>query len=437
MEKNEEYQAWKKERKIFRWVATIAILFYGLESQLTTLSIVYYMMDRYHITKDQVSVYYSIAQSLFAGVQMFSSLVLGRYVDHTRNIRKILIIVMAISSLCNLVYTLPLPIWIVVGTRSLMGVTECLQSAVLGELRRVYNEDKEELISVLNWYEISCQIGRNFGGILLLCASLVSFYIGQWKLDRLNFNNLLLSMACFTLFLFSIFKVKNASRRLDEIRSKYRVVGKKRASSTEQKPLMEWYDFVQFDIVLMLVATSILRYVTMATIAYTTLLTTTVYAWKANNLFAMFFVTNIIAMVSLTLLAKWYVVKGAKRAFYLFILALVAGAVLLISFMLTKAGLLDTFTKQLIFFGMMKIGKSICLYFTNTSGSFLLFSLVSPENSSSIAGFKSFFNVSMKCLSYLTAFKAAYLPEYASPPVAIFIFICAYMLLYRRGNFLK
>ena len=98
------------------------------------MSVSFLLMERYEISKKDVGFYYSIAQTVFALVQMFGGLLLGRYTDRTRNIKKVIMLALGMSSICNLAYTLPLPMWIVICARALMGITECLQTAVVGKL---------------------------------------------------------------------------------------------------------------------------------------------------------------------------------------------------------------------------------------------------------------------------------------------------------------
>ena len=133
MENDEEFLKWKKERRSFLLIAITAMILYGLELITTSLSIVFYLKDRYHFNNKEVALYYSFAQAGVAAVQMFSGLILGRYADRTRNAKGCLLLVLTTCSMSNLIYTLPLPIWIILVARCLLGIQESLQSAVLGK----------------------------------------------------------------------------------------------------------------------------------------------------------------------------------------------------------------------------------------------------------------------------------------------------------------
>ena len=91
----------------------------------------------------------------------------------------------------------------------------------------------------------------------------------------------------------------------------------------------------------------------------------------------------------------------------------------------------------MVFFVVLNLIKSYCYFEANTSGNFLLFSLVEPQNSSFIGGLKSFVSVFLKAVAFFTAYKAAYYPEYFSPPVVVLMLILAQILIYRKHIYLR
>ena len=130
---SQKYEKWEKDREIFRWIVTAAILLYGLEDQVVVVSLLYYLMDKYNLPRHNVSFYFSMTQLFFSCVQMIAGVGLGRYADRTRNLRKVVLLNLTLTTVLNLTYTLPFPLWVIIIARSLMGVTESLQTAVLGE----------------------------------------------------------------------------------------------------------------------------------------------------------------------------------------------------------------------------------------------------------------------------------------------------------------
>ena len=130
-----EYQRWKKERLTFRYVSNIYVMIYNIECLVTNISMVYYLQERYQPSGTEIALYYSVVQTYYAMVQMVGGLILGRYADRSQNIRLILLANLAVSTLCNFTYTLPVPLWIVLMARAFMGVPESIKSAVLGKRR--------------------------------------------------------------------------------------------------------------------------------------------------------------------------------------------------------------------------------------------------------------------------------------------------------------
>ena len=132
MENSKEYKIWKQKRSTYRWISSVTIVLYGAED-ITTITMIFLLMDRYKLSRQDSAFYYSVTEMVFCMVQAFGSLLLGRYADKTQNIRLVLMLNLFMCCLCNLTYTLPLPLWIVLSARGLMGITESLNSAVLGK----------------------------------------------------------------------------------------------------------------------------------------------------------------------------------------------------------------------------------------------------------------------------------------------------------------
>ena len=138
---SEEYEKWKKERSLFRCISNIYVLIYNIECVSTSLALVYYLKEEYQLSQTMSAFCYSVVQMLYAFVQMTGGLFLGKYSDRSRNIRLILLANLAVSTLCNFTYTLPVPLWIILMARAFMGVPESIKSAVLGkeEFFKFYN----------------------------------------------------------------------------------------------------------------------------------------------------------------------------------------------------------------------------------------------------------------------------------------------------------
>ena len=131
---DEQYKSWLDKRKILYWTANILILLYGIEANISNLTFIFYIQDRFNISQQDTGYYFSLAFVGNSLIQMLGSLLLGRYVDKTGNIKHTMMFIISISFTCHLVYSLHPNVWIVVVANSFVGISEALQSAVLGKI---------------------------------------------------------------------------------------------------------------------------------------------------------------------------------------------------------------------------------------------------------------------------------------------------------------
>uniref|UniRef100_A0A7M5XMQ5 Uncharacterized protein n=1 Tax=Clytia hemisphaerica TaxID=252671 RepID=A0A7M5XMQ5_9CNID len=239
-----EFKIWKQKRSAFRWISSITMILYGAED-ITTITMIFLLMDRHGLSRPDAAFYYSVTEMFFCLVQANGSLLLGRYADKTQKIRLVLMANLFMCCLCNLVYTLLLPLWIVLSARGLMGTTESLNSAVLGEIRRVYDHDKKELMNVITWFSINIQVGRNVAGVLILVLAHMSFKIGSWHIDHLVACNVIVTVLAALLIVVSYFKLTDVSLELDQIKlhcTKNFDSQQNETKAASPKVLMEWTD---------------------------------------------------------------------------------------------------------------------------------------------------------------------------------------------------
>ena len=74
-----------------------------------------------------------ILESGYSISTAFSGILLGRYVDRTRNMRFVILLNLAVLAFGNLMYSIPYRIWWVIVGRFLCGVNESLQTTVCGK----------------------------------------------------------------------------------------------------------------------------------------------------------------------------------------------------------------------------------------------------------------------------------------------------------------
>uniref|UniRef100_A0A7M5UN57 Major facilitator superfamily (MFS) profile domain-containing protein n=1 Tax=Clytia hemisphaerica TaxID=252671 RepID=A0A7M5UN57_9CNID len=190
------YTKWLQQRETFKWLAYLMIFLYGLENQTTKYFLLYYFKDRFHIQTAQAVIYYSVTEAIYSVAQIIGGAVIGRYTDRTRNLRRVVVGVMLLSFGGNF-YVLHGQLWLVILGRFLMGFPESLQTAVIGEVRRSYQNEQEKLKRVISWFEVFNQLGINIGAGLPILFTGFRIRIGYLKLDKYNMVNLLIAVIFF------------------------------------------------------------------------------------------------------------------------------------------------------------------------------------------------------------------------------------------------
>ena len=87
MEESPEYKKWKNRRNRTIYMAYFIIFLGGLEVNAVIIALLYYLNESFNMTPDQIRLYYSLAEMFNALGQITSGLLIGRYMDRTRNLR--------------------------------------------------------------------------------------------------------------------------------------------------------------------------------------------------------------------------------------------------------------------------------------------------------------------------------------------------------------
>ncbi|XP_066920148.1 uncharacterized protein [Clytia hemisphaerica] len=466
-----EYKEWTHQRETFKWLSYVMIFLYGFEMQTTKYFLLYYLKDRFHIQTSIAIFYYSVTEALYSIAQIIGGAFLGRYMDRTRNLRRVVVGVMLASFAGNSLYVLHGQIWLVVIGRILMGFTECLQTAVIGEIRRTYAKEVDTMKQVIGWYEVSYQIGINIGAGIPILFTGILIRIGFVKLDKLNMGNLLITVGSLALAIVSYFKVTDLSKNLERIESKnytdaldlstlnesrrtshIRCSKLERAdlstadtkctnndseSTPSQVTLMKFSDLFNFDIITLCLAYGMGRYGIATLISSMTIIPPSMYGWSLNTLLIVVIVTNCVTLILSTLLVKYAFFKDPVRNFYLYIISLITCAVMVTALMLTNIGILNTLPQQIIFFSILYLSKNPIFLQGQIVNTFLLLQTVNAQDSSFITGVRTVAGITFKGISFLLAFYSSHYPQYHSPVVAMVTLLMAVLVLWRRDIHLR
>ena len=133
MKKSEEYEKWKIRRNRTTYTTYFIIFLAGLEINAITIAMLYYLEEAFNITSDQIRLYYSVAEMFNSLGQLSSGLLIGRYIDKTRNLRLPCLLILWATIVGNLLYSLPFNISFILIGRFLCGFNEALQVALCGK----------------------------------------------------------------------------------------------------------------------------------------------------------------------------------------------------------------------------------------------------------------------------------------------------------------
>ena len=124
-------QDWYIKRKKNLMVTYISECLYMFEYSAILISALYYYKDT--IKVENPKLYYSLTLGAAYLLTPFSSVIVGKYTDRTRNIRKVALILSFFNIVGNLFYVFPLFNWLPIFGRMLCGVPDGVRPAFLGE----------------------------------------------------------------------------------------------------------------------------------------------------------------------------------------------------------------------------------------------------------------------------------------------------------------
>ena len=133
MEGSPEYRKWTIRRDRTTYITYFIIFLGGLEINSVTIALLYYLEESFNMTPDQIRLYYSLAEMFNALGQIVSGLLIGRYMDRTRNLRLSCLLILWATIVGNVLYSLPFHILFILIGRFLCGFNEAFQVALCGK----------------------------------------------------------------------------------------------------------------------------------------------------------------------------------------------------------------------------------------------------------------------------------------------------------------
>ena len=124
-------QDWYKKRKISLLVTYMNTCLYKFEYTSIVISALFYY--KYTIKVENPKLYYSLTLGAAFLLTPISSVIVGKYTDRTRDVRKVALILSFFNIVGNLFYVFPLFNWLPIFGRLLCGVPDGVKSALVGE----------------------------------------------------------------------------------------------------------------------------------------------------------------------------------------------------------------------------------------------------------------------------------------------------------------
>ena len=126
---NVDIAEWKVRRRRTTIILQLHSFLYGLEVVSIVTSLMYYLEA---MKVKNTVVFYSIVTSSMALAEAGSSVIIGRYMDKSRNLRRILLLNCLLSVIGNITYTMRFNVWFLVIGRFLCGFNNSMKPVVSG-----------------------------------------------------------------------------------------------------------------------------------------------------------------------------------------------------------------------------------------------------------------------------------------------------------------
>ncbi|XP_066933275.1 uncharacterized protein [Clytia hemisphaerica] len=185
-----EKQNWFKRRRILAWFTLLMQCLIYFEYSAVSISALYYYKDDLKVQNPKF--YYSLSMGAMYISIFISVITCARYMDKTRNLRRIALTTIVFSIVGNLTYTITISPYLPIIGRFLCGINDGVRICAAGELSRVYG--KHELGKIFSTNEIVGLIVTSLAPCTPVLFTGINFHIGFWHITTNNFIGLFLAV---------------------------------------------------------------------------------------------------------------------------------------------------------------------------------------------------------------------------------------------------
>ena len=177
----------------------------GLEAVLTISTLWAYLSTL--VQPENKRVWYGLISCSYYVMDIISSLVLGQYVDRTRNIRLVILCCVGFIIAGNLIYVIHFSPYCLLLGRIISGIGAGWRPCAIGETSRMYDREErsKRLALLISFYNIATTIAP---GINIMFTN-VRFHIMSLHFTYVNIPGIYASILFLSIQIFAFFKLSN------------------------------------------------------------------------------------------------------------------------------------------------------------------------------------------------------------------------------------
>jgi len=186
-----DIEKWERKRYWTTKAFSLECVMLGMEYSVTFLTLWLYIKSL--VDTDYPKLFYSLVASSYLLAAVVLSVIIGRWVDRTRKIRKIFLFCNTMVIIGNVMYAMHFSPWFLVLGRLISGADGPLRSVISGEIARCYSES--EVVGKFSSMGMAFALGFVAGPGVNFLFTTVKFTIGSWHVTYVNIPGVY--MACF------------------------------------------------------------------------------------------------------------------------------------------------------------------------------------------------------------------------------------------------
>ena len=225
-----DMERWKLKRKWTTRCFVLECVMLGMDYSVTFLTLWLYIKTL--LDTNYPKIFYSVISASYLLACVLVSMVVGRWIDSSRKIRKTFHICNILVIVGNIVYTLHFSPWLLVVGRLLSGFDGPLRSIISGEVARCYPE--EEVLGKFSIMGMAFSLGFIMGPGVNFMFTTVDFTIGYWHVTYVNVPGLYMAALFIITEIVVYFTISDLSREFDLKKATYEITPaiKPRSDST-------------------------------------------------------------------------------------------------------------------------------------------------------------------------------------------------------------